>query len=248
MPRSSAPADRPAPARCTVRRLTGRLLASVLLVGAVLAGAGCGGTTEARENRDLEPGSGDLGGGDAPPALDSGDEPDDTVSEPSAGDPTDADVDGGAPVTTVPLPSGPPCGDAEARAAMESAVATFFSMRATHDERLAVVQHGGDPAVADALARARTRAALRDITGASVTDAECLDDGSVVVEVSVRAGTAPEARPGSLMLVDGSWRITLHAFCEWTAGACGTDGGLLDRAVESLSAALRRDLHSVMGR
>ena len=94
------------------------------------------------------------------------------------------------------------------------------------------LQMGEDPGIVALVARTATFAVAR------VTRVVCVDDGSATIAVELRNQDVVQRRAGSAMLVDGSWRITLHAFCRWT------DGELCSNAVEAqaldaLSPALR---------
>lgn len=194
-----------------------------------MLGAGACGTTEARTNDDLEPGSGELGPGDA---IDPGAEAplDEEVEETE----DDVDLDETTP-STISATTGAPCGTPDARRAIAELPARLFERGAAPSERAIALQMGEDPGTVALVARADT------VSGARVTKIACVDDGSATLAVEFDDRGTVQRRAGSVMLVDGSWRVTLHAFCRWTGG------DLCSRAVETqafdaLSPALRENV------
>jgi hypothetical protein len=189
-----------------------------------LGTAACG-TTEARTNDDLEPGSGELGPGDAvdPDAEAPLDEELGEIED-------DVDVDATTP-STASTTTGARCGTPDAADAIDDLPTRLFTPSGA-PERVTALQMGEDPEVVALVARAETFAHAR------VTRIVCVDDGSATIAVEFADRGTVERRAGSAMLVDGSWRVTLHAFCRWT------DGELCSRAVaaqalDALSPALR---------
>jgi hypothetical protein len=188
-----------------------------------LVAAACSGTTEARTNSDLEPGSGELGSGDAPGPTDA--PPDELGEEP-------------APPTGTAV--GLPCGADAAREEIATLPERLFLGERPHDQRLEALQLGSDPDVAAWFAA--TRAAADDderVTAARVDGVVCVDDGSANLRVALRTAAGTRFERGSAMLVDGSWQITLRAFCDWDPVPSCAEAGLTERADAALSPALR---------
>jgi len=201
--------------RCSARRGACAVAFAVI--------AACGGTTEARSNDELEPGSGDLGPGDAPSEVPEAAGPDDDelLEEP----------DDGAP-SSVPSAPGAACGTTEAEREIDALPAHLLDRRLAIAERATALQLGPDPAVGKLLGATGIYDAAR------VTTIACVDDGAATIAVALDDGGRTTRVAGSVMIVDGSWRVTLHSFCKWgVAPPCGAD--LEHRAADALSPALR---------
>ncbi|MGQ0824975.1 MAG: hypothetical protein ACT4OX_08115 [Actinomycetota bacterium] len=217
-----------------------RRITSLVLLGIALTACG---TTEARSNKELEPGSGDLGTGDAAEQTDTEDvvEPEDELTDDGAELTDDAE----STPSSVPTIVGPSCATDEARAEIGALPARVHGNGFAIEDRHAAIQLGSDPDVAERLRTQRDRAAAvdDDITRSVVTRVLCVDDGSAIINVSLYRGQTRTRFEGSAMLVDGSWRVTLHAFCRWNLRArCDEREGLPERALAALSPALRREL------
>lgn len=209
----------------------------------LVALAACSGTTEARHNDDLEPGSGNLGPGDVPTTEPEsgvvvGDSDDGTVAGSEEGE----NGMGSIPPNMI----GPVCGSEDATAAIGALIDLLYVDNRTAADRAAAVQLGDDPDVVERLAAMSARETERwgDVDSASVARIDCLDDGSAALRVTVRYEQRTLRRDGSAMLVDGSWRVTLHALCEWAApsATCAAVPGLRERALDALSPSLRARL------
>jgi len=69
----------------------------------------------------------------------------------------------------------------------------------------------------------------------------CVDDGSATLTLALQSTEGTHLVAGSVMLVDGSWQVTLYAFCRWNpVPACRDTDDLGERAMNALSPALRR--------
>jgi hypothetical protein len=198
----------------------------------LLALAACTGTTEARENRDLEPGSGDLGSGDVV-------EPPDPVGDPAAGE----DLSGGAPDTSTPLPTGALCETAEGQREIRAVPSTLLLTTSSFDERLAVVQLGDTAEVAERLRTQRELAADAGVPGAravNVTTIACADEAAAAIAFRVWEGDQGVHRTAGVMLVGGRWQLTLASFCRlMTLAPCAEVPGMDGKAAKLLSPSLR---------
>jgi hypothetical protein len=202
-------------------------------VALVLTGFACSGTTEGRSNPELQPGSGELGEGDAPSATDAEPEP---------------DPDAGAASGAVAV--GRPCGADDARREIEMLPSRLYLDGWTLEERLEALQLGTDPTVASWYAASRaaaTGAAAPAVTATSVRRLTCVDDGSATLQLALGTSGGTRLLAGSAMLVDGSWRITLDAVCRWNPEPPCADEGLVELAANALSPALRARLSSQPG-
>jgi hypothetical protein len=199
----------------------------------VLALAACTGTTEARENRELEPGSGDLGSGDL---VEQPDVFDDPVG--GASDPGDE-----APDTTVSVPGGAMCETPEGHDEITGVLTTVFGSSATLEERLAVVQLGDTPEVAERLRTERERAAEAGIAApraVTTTTVACADDAAASVAFRVWRDEGAVHRTASVMLVGGTWQLTLTSLCRLLEHApCAEVPGMETQAAKLLSPSLR---------
>ena len=222
---------------CSGRSRPSRAATAGLLALALFAAA-CG-TTEARSNPELEPGSGDLGSGDAVESPDELDAEDVTEDE--------IDVEAEETATSIPGTLGPLCATREAQSEIRALPTRVFDEGVDLETRLTAVQLGDDPEV---LERARTQQEREQASGDQpewmstvVSDVTCVDDGSATFDVERRRTRQSITLAGSAMLVDGAWKLTLFSLCRWnTLAPCFEREGLQDRATDSLSPALRADL------